>query len=237
MSKDNRYLPAALKHDSRLINAVVRSRNYKRPNAQKAGVFAAAAIIPGEDPREYQELLIELMDEWKPSGPTLREGIVDLVDWMWKRRRLRKFIQTQLIRGMFHPSTPAFNEAWGFIRFTYYLRTEPETCFEKSANKCLRADKINYLKQKFPRSNYQSTLEWVEAITKEIFSVLIPAEEQMMEALRQWKADCQVAGTILQAVELLDYEFKQSELLEARIARKAKSLFELKTMEQMLGRT
>jgi hypothetical protein len=44
---------------------------------------------------------------------------------------------------MFHPSTPAFNEAWGFIRFTYYLRTEPETCFEKSANKCLRADKIN----------------------------------------------------------------------------------------------
>jgi hypothetical protein len=73
-------------------------------------------------------------------------------------------------------------------------------------------------------------LEWVEAITKEIFSVLIPAEEQMMEALRQWKA-------ILQAVELLDYEFKQSELLEARIARKTKSLFELKTMEQMLGRT
>jgi len=42
---------------------------------------------------------------------------------------------------------------------------------------------------------------------------------------------------MLQAVELLDYEFKQSELLEARITRRIKSLFELKTMEQMLGQT
>ena len=252
MRKQNHLIPPALKHDSRLINAVVRSGKCKRPNAQKHGIYAAAAIIPGEDSREYQELLDELMAEWKPSGPTLREGVVDLADWMWKRRRLRRFIQTQLIGGMFHPSTPAFNEAWGLIAFIHYLRTEPETCFEQSAQKYLRADKIKYLKQKFPRSNYQSTLEWVEAITKEIFSVLIPAipkesepgeeqmepgEEQMMEALRQWKADRQVAGTILQAVELLDYEFKQSQLIEARIEHKTKSLFQFKTMEQMLGQT
>jgi len=31
-----------------------------------------------------------------------------------------------------------------------------------------------------------------------------PGEEQMMEALRRWKDDRQVAATILQAVELLD---------------------------------
>ena len=246
MRKQNHSIPG-LKYDSRLINSVIRSRKYKRPNAQKAGIFAAAAIMPGEDSREYQELLIELMDEWKPAGPTLREGVIDLADWIWKRRRLRKFIQTQLIGGMFHPSTPAFNETWGFMAFTHWLHTEPETCFEKHANKHLRADKINYLKQKFPRSNYQSTSQWVEAITKEIFSVLIPAvsgelvpepgQEQMMEALRRWKDDRQVAATILQAVELLDYEFKQSELLEQRIERKTKSLFQLKTMEQMLGQT
>jgi hypothetical protein len=202
------------------------------------------------------------MDEWKPSGPTLREGVIDLADLMWKRRRLRRFIQTQLIGGMFHPSSPAFNEAWGLMAFTHCLHTEPETCFEQtrkvwvncvessitsSARKYLRPDKINHLKQKFPRSNYQSTADWVEAITKEIFSVLIPAipgelvpepgHEQMLEVLRQWKDDRQVAETILQAVELLDYEFKQSELLEARITRRIKSLFELKTMEQMLGQT
>src|SRR5262249_55541607 len=155
---------------------------------------------------------------------------LDLADLIWKRRRLRKFIQTQLIAGMFDARTPAFNEAWGFAAFTHYLRTEPETCFEQHARKHLRPDKINYLKQKFPRSNYQSTGDWAEAIKKEIFSVLIPAipaelvpepgQEQMVEALRLWKDDRQVAETILQAVELLDYEFKQSELLEARITRR-----------------
>ena len=43
--------------------------------------------------------------------------------------------------------------------------------------------------------------------------------------------------TIMHASELLEYEFKQGELLEARIARKIKSLFEFKTMEEMLGQT
>jgi hypothetical protein len=37
----------------------------------------------------------------------------------------------------------------------------------------------------------------------------------------------------MQASELLDYELKQGELLDARIARKIKFCFELKTMEQM----
>ena len=46
-----------------------------------------------------------------------------------------------------------------------------------------------------------------------------------------------MAGTVLQAVELLDYEFKQSQLLEARIEHKTKSLFQFKTMEQMLSQT
>jgi hypothetical protein len=46
-----------------------------------------------------------------------------------------------------------------------------------------------------------------------------------------------VAGTITHASELLEYELKHGELLEARIARKIKFLVELKTMEQMLGKS
>jgi len=133
--------------------------------------------------------------------------------------------------------------------FTGCLRSEPETCFEQHASRCLRPDKINYLKQKFPRSNYQSTSEWAEAVATEILLVLYPRlqagktlegpelDDDLKEAARQWKADCQVAGTIMHASELLEYELKQSELLEARIARKIKFLLELKTMEQMLNKT
>jgi hypothetical protein len=41
-------------------------------------------------------------------------------------------------------------------------------------NRILRADKINYLKQKFPRSDFESTSEWAQAVIDEINSVLIP---------------------------------------------------------------
>ncbi len=79
MSKRSRSLPLA-HHNSRLINSIIHSRKYKRPNAQKHGVFATSVIIPGEDQREFQELLAELIDEWKPSGPTLRHALYSLVD-------------------------------------------------------------------------------------------------------------------------------------------------------------
>jgi hypothetical protein len=46
-----------------------------------------------------------------------------------------------------------------------------------------------------------------------------------------------VAVTIMQANELLEYELKQRELLDARIARRIKSCFELKAMEEMRSKT
>jgi hypothetical protein len=252
MSKDNN-LPPAIKHDCRLNNSVSRSRKGKRPNALKHGFYAGAPLIPGEDPEEFNNLYAELIDEWKPSGPTLRDGVFELADLRWKQRRLKKFIQTKLGLTTFDPRNPAFNEAWGLIMFTGCLRSEPETCFEQCADRYLLPDKINYLKQKFSRSNYQSTSEWAEAVIHEIVLVLIPGirrdktleapefdddfKEIFNEAARRWKADCKVAVTMTFASELLDYESKQGELLEARIARKIKFLFELKTMEQMLGQT
>jgi hypothetical protein len=148
-------------------------------------------------------------------GPTLRDGVFELADLRWKRRRLTKFMQTKLAASTFDPRCASFDQARGLIGFACCLRTEPETCFEQSASRYLLPDKINYLKQKFPRSNYQSTSEWAEAIRNEIFLVLVPAipgymapepgEEEIAEALRQWSADCQVVGTIMQANELLEY--------------------------------
>jgi hypothetical protein len=42
----------------------------KRPNALKHGAFAETAIVPGEDPREFEELFSALVEEWTPVGPT-----------------------------------------------------------------------------------------------------------------------------------------------------------------------
>jgi hypothetical protein len=125
---------------------------------------------------------------------------------------------------------------------TYWLRTQPETCFEQNAKKYLLPDKINYLKQKFPRSNYQSTSEWVEAVTHEIFSVLLPGtpghpgpepgEEADPEWLRLWKDMSQVAATIMQAGGLLEYELTQAERLNAMIVKQTRHCAVLKAWEE-----
>jgi hypothetical protein len=230
-----------LKPNSRVINAVRQDRKCKRPNALKHGVFSDAVLIPGEDSSQYKQLRTELMDEYKPTGPTLRDEVIELANLIWKRRRLRTFVQSQLAAAMFNPRTPAFNEAWGFAVFAHYLHTEPETCFERQASKYLRADKIKYLKEKFPRSNYQSTSDWTEAVGKEIFSVLIPEvsdspepgkkADETMEALRQLKNDRQVAATVIQASDLLEYEVKETDRLNAMIRKQTSHCAALKAWE------
>jgi hypothetical protein len=245
MRNQNHSIPPALKRDAQLINSVIRSRKYKRPNAQKHGVFATPVIIPGEDPSEFQELLAELMDEWQPLGPSLRHAVYCLADSMWRVRRLKKSVQTELCQNTFDPRHPAFREEWGFIMFRSRLCTEPETCFEEHARKYLRADKIDYLQHKFPRSNYRSTSEWAEAVINEIDFVLFPSPwgakaaetaklgDEFNTAAREWETDQQVKGSIVYARELLEYYDKETERLEARIAKQTKYCAELKALEEM----
>jgi hypothetical protein len=165
----------AYRYRSQLNDAATRILQWKRPNAQKHGVFAVNPAIAGEDPQEFRELHSALIDEWQPSGSTEEDLVISPADLMWRKRRAQKFLQSDSFANAIDPGHPAFDEAFGFVRFMFVIRFEPETAFEKHARSCLRTDKINYLKQRFPRSNYQSTSEWAEAIIKEIKSVLLPA--------------------------------------------------------------
>ena len=83
MRKHSDSNPPELNRDSRLINSTTRRAKYKRPNALKHGVYATPALIPGENPKEFEELLAELLDEYKPSGPSLRHAVHCLADSMW----------------------------------------------------------------------------------------------------------------------------------------------------------
>jgi hypothetical protein len=235
----------ALEHQGRLINPTMRSAKYKRPNALKHGVYATPVLIPGENQKEFEDLLAELLDEYKPRGPSLRHAVHCLADSMWRLRRLKKSVQTELDENTFDPRHPAFNEVWGSLVFLHYLQTEPETCFDNHAKKYLRRDKINDLEQKFPQTNYQSTAEWAEAITTEILSGLQPAKPQfetppelgfradeLEQALREWRTDRQVKGSIVYSRELLEYELKETERLNAMIVKQTRHCAELKAWEE-----
>jgi hypothetical protein len=57
------------------------------------------------------------------------------------------------------------------------------------------------------------------------------------EAAREWKAEQEVAWSMNHARELFEWESKESERLDARIARQIKYLFELKAGEEILYKT
>jgi hypothetical protein len=199
--------------------------------------------------RANLKLYDDLIKEWEPSGSTLRFALRGLADSMWRLGRLKKFTQTQLSLTTFDPRSPSFDESYGYCMFVNYLRSEPETCFEQRASSYLRPDRINYLERKFPRTNYQSTSEWVDAVMREIISISYPRElelgapelgysvDEVREASRQWKSEQKVAGCMIFASEILEYDFKETERLEARIAKQTRYCAELKAMEEMRNRT
>jgi hypothetical protein len=162
---------------------------------------------------------------------------------MWRLRRLKKSVQTELHEKTFDPHHPAFNEVWGFCMFIGYLRSEPETCFDEHAKKYLRPAKLNYLRLKFSRTNYPSTAEWAKAITSEILSTpdkprieapeLGYSADELEQAAREWRTDQQVKGSIVYSRELLEYELKETERLNAMIVKQTRHCAELKAWEEV----
>ena len=84
---------------------------------------------------------------------------------------------------------------------------------------------------------------------KEVLSASLPSppaaedseftkmDKTINEAAREWKTDQQVKGSIVYARALLEYEDKETERLEKRIAQQTRYCAELKAMEEMRTRT
>jgi hypothetical protein len=136
-----------------------------------------------------------------------------------------------------NPKHPSFDESIGLIHLLHFMGTEPEDfTFEDQADRFLRPDKIQYLRQKVPRSNFESTAEWVQAVINEISLVLLPASMN-----RDVPEMADLVGLSLSAANLSNDLFKQElaldERLDAMIDRAVKRLIQTKAMKQMLGQT
>jgi hypothetical protein len=215
----------------------VANQKPKQPNAQKHGVFAATAILPGEHRQEFEELHSAVTQEWTPDGATEEDAVLTIAKAIWRKRRVQKFLGVQLAINALNPKHPSFDESIGLIHLLHFMGTEPEDfTFEDQADRFLRPDKIQYLRQKVPRSNFESTAEWVQAVINEISLVLLPAS---MNRDEPEMAD--VVGLSRSAANLSNDLFKQElaldERLDAMIDRAVKRLIQTKAMKQMLGRT
>ena len=196
-------------------NIYANNQKPKRPNAQKHGVFTVNPVMPGEDPREFEQMHSALVDEWQPSGITEEDAVSSLAEAMWRKRRSQKFLRAKLVANTFDPNHPAFDERRGLLILCDRMHREPETALEK-ATLYLHPDTIAYLKQKFPRANYQSTSEWAAAVLNEIQTVLLPAipsleppnpgekADGMTEGMRVLMTEVYLIPAIIHASEFLN---------------------------------
>jgi hypothetical protein len=59
-------------------------------NALKHGLLARDAVLPGEDPEEFEALLAELEADIQPGGAVERELVRQIADAQWRLRRLTR---------------------------------------------------------------------------------------------------------------------------------------------------
>lgn len=130
------------------------------------------------------------------------------------------------------PNHLYYLESRGLLGLATLMKKNPEVAFEEYGSRCLRADKLNYLTQKFPRFDFESTSEWAQAIINEIMRVLLPQATTDQPKLSEpvW---------LLQSSEIPsdDQEAARLERLHAAFHRSVKHLVQIKASKQMLGLT
>jgi len=210
-------------------------RKHKRPNAEKHAIFSATAIVPGEDPSEFAALHSALIEEWMPDGASEDDAVLTIAKCVWRKRRVQRFIEVQLLKNLCDPGHPSFDEELGLSTFAAIMSGNPDAAFfEEHAWRCLRPDKIDYLKQKFPRSKYETTEKWAQAIVDEINSVMLPPSEAP-DPLAATAALYSSAATL--AWDAFKQELALDERLDAMIDQAVKRLIQIKAMKQMLTQT
>jgi hypothetical protein len=215
-------------------------RNPKRklPNAHKHGVFAAPAIIPGEDPQEFAELLSALYQEWMPDGATEEDAVLSIAKSVWRKRRVQKFLGIQFFKDSLNPGHPSYNEKLALAFCALAMDHDPMMAFQE-CRRCLRSRKLEELQEAFPRSNYKTTKEWAGAVINELVAKWERYNQDVPPALAREAAN--MASLMLSAAylsdDILEKELALDERLEAMTDRAIKRLIQLKAMKPMLNLT
>lgn len=59
-------------------------------NALKHGLTAKATLIPGEDPAEYEQFSLGLLDYWTPADPAEFAHVEEMINIQWRLRRCER---------------------------------------------------------------------------------------------------------------------------------------------------
>jgi hypothetical protein len=207
----------------------------KRPNARKHGAYAKAAILPGERRQEFEALHSALVEEWAPVGRTEEDAVLSLAKGMWRKRRVQRYLEAEVVKAELDPRHPAYNDLAGLLTFIAFMQAKPDVAIEEHSH-FLPSHQINYLLEKFPQNDFESTSEWAQAVLGEISTNLLPDAAKSYRDERAMPDELlALKSTATLSQDLFKQELALEERIDAMIDRAIKRLIQTKALKQMLG--
>ena len=130
------------------------TRNGNNPTPKHTEFSPRRRLFLEKIGKNLKNCILTLIQEWAPAGATEEDAVLSIAKAVWRKRRVQKFLEVQLATNALNPKHPSYDEPLGLIRLVGHMTAEPEDAFEKYAAHCLRPDKIYYLRQKFPLSDF-----------------------------------------------------------------------------------
>jgi hypothetical protein len=170
---------------SRCVRQLLWSREVK-PNS-KAGKKAKRAdkvkyrpdtefaILPGEDPREFESLFGQLASEHAPDGPVERDLVLTLAKCIWRKRRYQRFLEAKVTAAKFDPSHEGYDGALALTGFHGLIDGAQVVEEIRLCLASLGGPFAAHLKENCPEEKFGTVEEWVKAMQAEVRTVLLPA--------------------------------------------------------------
>jgi hypothetical protein len=196
-------------------------------NALKHGAFAEAVILPQEDPKEFEELLASLNDEWNPDGPSEIHKVESIAIGLWRKRRFKRYIKSKLAKvAMIDSWTKRFREK------DYDELVQVLEDIESGVPGCVTEDNLSdklgrhwadRIKKLCPRKNYDNDSAWLTALARLICDLL---DEKILREGQERTIDEEMSGEAF-----ADREQSFEERIDSKIDRDIKALGQIKTMK------
>jgi hypothetical protein len=211
----------------------MKKRNGNHANALKHGAFAKTTILPGEDPREFEELHSALVEEWAPVGPTEEDTVLTIATGMWRKRRSQKILQAEIKLDRLDRNHPLYDDVGAVQRLVTFLEGAPDSfdILERGINNGLSVGLATNLLKRCARQDFENPSAWREALCERA-SIMLPIVEKQRESSPEMLL---MLSTKRCTSAVFEYEIKLDERIDAMIERAIKRLVQTKAMKQMLG--
>src|SRR5437016_604111 len=102
------------------------SEQPKRFYEVKFGAETEFAILPGENPLDFELLQTKLAEEFAPDGLLEEEMVFTIAKCMWRKQRYQRFLAARRTAASFDPDHEAYDEVEALTGFFQALVKETD---------------------------------------------------------------------------------------------------------------